>query len=114
MNGIIQTGTAYPGNTGQIPADVAPVTEILRLNDYSTAAFGKWHETAAWETSVSGQFDRWPTRQGFDKFYGFLGGETNQWAPFIYDGTHPVELPEDPNYHFLEDMTDEAVAWNRN
>lgn len=111
MGGIIETGTAFPGNTGQIPNDVAPVAEMLRLNGYSTAAFGKWHETSAWEMSVSGPFDRWPTHQGFDKFYGFLGGETNQWAPFIYDGTHPVELPKDPNYHFLTDMTDQTVAW---
>jgi arylsulfatase len=111
MGGIIETGTAFPGNTGQIPNDVAPVAEMLRLNGYSTAAFGKWHETAAWEASVSGPFDRWPTHQGFDKFYGFLGGETNQWAPFIYEGTHPVELPSDPNYHFMTDMTNQTVAW---
>jgi arylsulfatase len=111
MGGIIETGTAFPGNTGQIPNDVAPLAEMLRLNGYSTGAFGKWHELAAWEASVSGPFDRWPTQQGFDKFYGFLGGETNQWAPYIYDGTHPVELPDDPNYHFLNDMTDQAVAW---
>lgn len=111
MGGIIETGTTFPGNTGQIPNEVAPIAETLRLNGYSTAAFGKWHETAAWEASVSGPFDRWPTRQGFDKFYGFLGGETNQWAPFIYDGTHQVELPADPNYHFLTDMTDQTVAW---
>ena len=111
MGGIIETGTAFPGNTGQISKDVAPVAEMLRLNGYSTAAFGKWHETAAWEQSVSGPTDRWPTRQGFDKFYGFIGGETNQWAPFIYDGNHTVELPEDPDYHFLEDMTDQAISW---
>ncbi len=111
MGGIIETGTAFPGNSGQIPNDVAPVAEVLRLNGYSTAAFGKWHETAAWEASIAGPLDRWPTQQGFDKFYGFLGGETNHWAPFIYDGTHQVELPEDPNYHFLTDMTDQSVAW---
>jgi arylsulfatase len=111
MGGIIETGTAFPGNTGQIPNNVAPVAEMLRLNGYSTAAFGKWHETAAWEASISGPHDRWPTRQGFDKFYGFLGGETNQWAPFIYDGVHPVELPDDPNYHFMTDMTNQTVAW---
>jgi arylsulfatase len=111
MGSIIETGTAFPGNTGQIPQDVAPLAEMLRLNGYSTSAFGKWHELAAWEASVAGPFDRWPTRQGFDKFYGFLGGETNQWAPFIYDGTHPVELPDDPNYHFLTDMTDQTIAW---
>jgi len=111
MGGIIETGTAFPGNTGQIPNDVAPLAEMLRLNGYSTGAFGKWHETAAWEASISGPLDRWPTHQGFDKFYGFLGGETNQWAPFIYDGVAPVELPDDPSYHFLTDMTDQAVAW---
>ncbi len=111
MGGIIETGTAFPGNTGSIPNYVAPVAEMLRLNGYSTAAFGKWHELAAWEASVAGPFDRWPTRQGFDKFYGFLGGETNQWAPFIYDGTHQVELPEDPHYHFLTDMTNQTVSW---
>jgi len=111
MGAIIETGTAFPGNTGQIPNNVAPVAEILRLNGYSTAAFGKWHETAAWEASIAGPLDRWPIHQGFDKFYGFLGGETNQWAPFIYDGVHQVELPEDPNYHFLTDMTDQTVAW---
>ncbi|MCU0305290.1 MAG: arylsulfatase [Thermoanaerobaculales bacterium] len=111
MGSIIETGTAFPGNTGRIPGDVAPIAETLRLNGYSTAAFGKWHELAAWEASMAGPFDRWPTRQGFDKFYGFLGGETNQWAPFIYDGTHPVELPDDPDYHFLTDMTDQTAAW---
>ncbi len=113
MGGIIENATAFPGNTGQIPNDVAPVAEMLRLNGYSTAAFGKWHELAAWEASVSGPLARWPTFQGFDKFYGFLGGETNQWAPFIYDGVHPVELPDEPDYHFLEDMTDQTVAWIR-
>ena len=75
---IMETATAFPGNTGQVPNSVAPLAEMLRLNGYSTGAFGKWHETAAWETSVSGPFDRWPTRQGFDKFYGFIGGETDQ------------------------------------
>jgi arylsulfatase A-like enzyme len=113
MGGIIETGTAFPGNTGQIPQNVAPVAEMLRLNGFATAAFGKWHETAAWEASVAGPFDRWPTRQGFDKFYGFLGGETDHWAPSIYDGVAPVTIPEDPNYHFLTDMTDQTVSWLR-
>lgn len=111
MGSIIETGTAFPGNTGSIPQNVTPVAEMLRLNGYNTAAFGKWHELAAWEANQSGPFDRWPTRQGFERFYGFLGGETNQWAPFIYDGTTPVDLPEDPNYHFLEDMTNKAIEY---
>ncbi len=111
MGYITEMATGFPGSTGQIPNATAPLAETLRLNGYSTGAFGKWHETAAWEVSVSGPFDRWPTRQGFDKFYGFIGGETNQWAPFIYDGVAQVELPNDPNYHFMTDMTDKARAW---
>jgi arylsulfatase len=111
MGFITEMATGMPGSTGQIPNSTAPLAEMLRLNGYSTAAFGKWHETAAWEASVSGPFDRWPTRQGFDKFYGFIGGETNQWAPFLYNGTAVVELPDDPDYHFMTDMTNQAVAW---
>ena len=111
MGGIIETGTAFPGNTGQIPMNVTPVAEMLRLNGYSTGAFGKWHELAAWEASISGALDRWPTHQGFDKFCGFPGGENNQWAPFIYDGVTSVGLHKYPDYHFLEDMTDETVKW---
>ena len=111
MGFITEMATGLPGATGQVPDSTAPVAEMLRLNGYGTAAFGKWHETAAWEASVSGPFNRWPTRQGFDKFYGFIGGETNQWAPYLYDGVAEVELPNDPNYHFMTDMTDKAVAW---
>ena len=113
MGFITEMATGFPGATGQIPNATAPLTEMLRLNGYSTAAFGKWHETPAWETSVSGPYDRWPTHQGFDKFYGFIGGETNQWAPYLYDGVTQVELPDNPNYHFMTDMTDKAVAWIR-
>ena len=111
MGFITEMATSFPGSTGQVPNATAPIAETLRLNGYSTAAFGKWHETAAWETGISGPFDRWPTRQGFDKFYGFIGGETNQWAPYLYDGVAQVELPNDPNYHFMTDMTDKAAAW---
>jgi len=111
MGFITEMATGFPGNTGQVPSTTAPLAEMLRLNGYATAAFGKWHETASWEISVSGPFDRWPMRQGFDKFYGFFGGETNQWAPLIYDGTTLVELPNDPTFHFMTDMTDKARAW---
>jgi arylsulfatase A-like enzyme len=111
MGSITEMATAFPGQTGQRPNSVAPLAEMLRLNGYSTAAFGKSHETAAWEVSPSGPTDRWPTRSGFDKFYGFIGGETNQWAPLIYDGLNQVEPPKDPNYHFMTDMTNQAIAW---
>jgi len=108
---IAETATAFPGQTGQRPESVAYLAEMVRLNGYSTAQFGKNHETAPWEVSPSGPTDRWPTRSGFDKFYGFMGGETNQWAPLLYDGMTQVELPKDPNYHFMTDMTDKAIAW---
>lgn len=108
---VMEVATAFPGNTGVRPQSVAPVTEMLRLNGYSTAAFGKYHETAPWEVSVSGPFDRWPTSSGFDKFYGFIGGEVSQWAPNIHDGTVNIEPPEDPDYHFTTDMTNQAIKW---
>lgn len=110
---VMETATAFPGNTGQRPESVAPLAMMLRYNGYTTAAFGKSHETAAWEVSPSGPTDRWPTRSGFDKFYGFMGGETNQWAPSIYDGMVKVEVPRDKNYHFTTDMTNQAIKWMR-
>ncbi len=110
---VSETATAFPGQTGVRPNSVAPLAEMLRLNGYSTAAFGKYHEAAAWEISPSGPTDRWPTRSGFDKFYGFIGGETNQWAPLVYDGMIQVEVPHGPNYHFTTDMTNQAINWMR-
>ena len=113
MGSITETATAFPcGQTGQRPNSVAPVAEMLRLNGYSTAAFGKSHETAAWEVSPSGPTDRWPTRSGFNKFYGFLGGETNQWAAAALRRDDPGRSSaEDPKYHFMTDVTDQAIKW---
>jgi len=109
---IMEVATAFPGNTGVRPQSITPVAEVLRLNGFSTAAFGKYHETPPWEASVSGPYDRWPTGSGFDKFYGFIGGETNQWHPMVYDGTTRVyPNVEDPDYHFTNDMTNQALAW---
>jgi arylsulfatase A-like enzyme len=110
---VMDIATAFPGNTGSRPNSITPLAEILRLNGYSTGAFGKYHETAPWEVSPSGPTDRWPTRSGFDKFYGFIGGETNQWAPTLYDGLTRIEAPEYPDYHFMTDMTNQAIAWVR-
>ena len=111
MGSITETATAFPGNTGKRPDSVATLGAMLRYNGFTTAYFGKNHETAAWEVSPSGPTDRWPTRMGFDKFYGFMGGETNQWAPAIYDGMTKIETPTDPNYHFTTDMTNQAIKW---
>ena len=111
MGKITELATSYPGYTGMLPGDVASIGKMLSYNGFSTAAFGKWHETAVWEISPSGPMDRWPNHQGFDEFYGFMGGETNQWTPTIYHNQNRVEPADDPDYHFLTDMTDKAIEW---
>jgi arylsulfatase len=114
MGAITEIATSIPGYTSVRPQSAAPLAEVLKLNGYATAQFGKCHEVPLWQTSPVGPFDAWPTGGGgFEHFYGFLGGETNQYAPAIYSGTTPVE-PErtaDEGYHFTEDMTDRAIAW---
>jgi arylsulfatase len=111
MSSITETATAFPGATGVRPDSVAPLAEMLRLNGYATAAFGKSHETPLWEQSESGPTDRWPNRSGFDRFYGFLGGETDQWSPILYDNMTKIHIEEKPGYHFMTDMTDKAIQW---
>jgi arylsulfatase A-like enzyme len=113
MGSIGETATTFPGNTSVRPQTITPMAEVLRQNGYNTAAFGKYHETPPWEISTVGPQDRWPTRSGFEKFYGFIGGETNQWAPLVYDGVTIVDQPEDPKYHFTVDMTNQAISWVR-
>jgi arylsulfatase len=115
MGGITEIATSAPGYNSLRPNTAAPLPEVLKLNGYSTAQFGKCHEVPVWETSPMGPFDRWPTGSGFEYFYGFLGGETNQWAPSIYTGTVPTE-PErtlEEGYHFTDDITDHAIDWAR-
>ncbi|QDV24194.1 arylsulfatase [Aureliella helgolandensis] len=108
---VMEIATGFPGNQGERSNDAKYFAETLRHNGYSTAAFGKWHETPTWEVSVSGPYFRWPTHSGFDKFYGFIGGETNQWDPVIFDGVTKVQKKDDPDYHFTADMTNEAINW---
>ena len=110
---IAEVATSFPGATGMLPNDVAGLGTMLSLNGYSTAAFGKWHETAVWEISPSGPMTRWPNYQGFDEFYGFLGGETNQWAPGVFHNMNQIETPDDPDYHFMTDMTTRSIEWMR-
>ena len=111
MGAITEVATAAPGYTSMIPNTKASVAKTLRNNGYSTAQFGKCHEVPVWETSSMGPFDHWPTMQGMEKFYGFIGGETNQWFPEVFDGLARVEVPSDPSYHFTEDMTQKAIDW---
>ncbi|GAB5557415.1 MAG: arylsulfatase [Schleiferiaceae bacterium] len=111
VGSVMEIATGFKGNQGVRPDNAKYFAETLRQNGYSTAAFGKWHETATWEVSVSGPYTRWPTNSGFDKFYGFIGGETNQWDPVIFDGVTKVAKKDDPDYHFTTDMTNEAIEW---
>jgi len=111
VGSVMEIATGFHGNQGIRPDNAKYFAETLRQNGYSTAAFGKWHETATWEVSVSGPYFRWPTNSGFDKFYGFIGGETNQWDPVIFDGVTKVSKKDDPDYHFTTDMTNEAIQW---
>jgi arylsulfatase len=116
MGGITEIATSAPGYSSIRPKTAAPLAETLKLNGYSTAQFGKCHEVPVWETSPLGPFDAWPSGGGgFEHFYGFIGGETNQYAPALYDGTTPVEPDRTPDegYHFTEDMTDHAIDWIR-
>ncbi|MGH3064157.1 MAG: arylsulfatase, partial [Gaiellaceae bacterium] len=115
MGGITEIATSAPGYNSVRPKAAAPLAETLKLNGYSTAQFGKCHEVPVWETSPMGPFHAWPTGSGFEHFYGFIGGETNQYAPAIYQDTVPVEPDRTPEegYHFTEDMTDHAIDWVR-
>ena len=114
MGCITEIATGAPGYSSVLPNTISPLARTLKLNGYATAQFGKCHEVPVWQTSPVGPFDAWPTGGGgFEYFYGFIGGEANQWYPTLYEGTTPVEnkrTPED-GYHFMEDMTDKAVAW---
>jgi arylsulfatase A-like enzyme len=113
MGGITEIATSAPGYSSIRPNTCAPLAETLKLNGYATAQFGKCHEVPVWQTSPLGPFDAWPTGSGFEHFYGFIGGETNQYAPGIYRDTVPVEPDRTPEegYHFTEDMTDRAIQW---
>jgi arylsulfatase A-like enzyme len=116
MGGICEIATSAPGYNSVLPKNKAPLAEILKLNGYSTSQFGKCHEVPVWETSPMGPFDQWPTGGGgFEYFYGFIGGETNQYYPAVYEGTTPIEVTKTPEegYHFTEDMTDKAIKWVR-
>ena len=116
MGGICEIATSAPGYSSVLPKNKAPLAMTLKLNGYSTAQFGKCHEVPVWQTSPMGPFDQWPTGGGgFEYFYGFIGGETNQWYPAIYDGTTPMEQDKTPEegYHFTADMTDKAIGYIR-
>jgi arylsulfatase A-like enzyme len=117
MGGITEIATSAPGYNSLLPNTMSPLAQTLRLNGYSTSQFGKCHEVPVWQTSPLGPFDHWPTGSGggFEYFYGFIGGETNQWYPALYDGTTPIEPEKTPEegYHLTDDMTTKAIKWIR-
>jgi arylsulfatase A-like enzyme len=116
MGSITETATSAPGNSSLRPNTKAPLATTLKLNGYSTAQFGKCHEVPVWQTSPMGPFDAWPSAGGgFETFYGFIGGENNQWDPALYEGTTPVEPPAtaEEGYHLTEDLADHAIGWMR-
>jgi arylsulfatase len=115
MGVITNWSTDYPGYNSSIPMSAALISEVLRDNGYATAALGKWHLIPEREASLAGPFDHWPTKQGFDYYYGFLNGETNQWRPELTLGTQPLEMVAPPgreqDYTLNEDLADKAIAW---
>ena len=115
MGSITETATSAPGNSSLRPNTKAPLAMTLKLNGYSTAQFGKCHEVPVWQSSPMGPSTPGPRLAVFETFYGFIGGENNQWDPALYDGTTPVEPPATPEegYHLTEDLADRAVSWMR-
>jgi arylsulfatase len=116
MGSITETATSAPGQSSLRPNTKAPIALTLKLNGYSTAMFGKCHEVPVWESSPMGPFEHWPAGGGgFEYFYGFIGGENNQWDPALYEGLTPIEPPATPEegYHLTEDLADHAINWVR-
>ncbi|BBA90402.1 arylsulfatase [Mycobacterium pseudoshottsii JCM 15466] len=115
MGAITEMATSAPGNNSIRPKEKAPLAETLKLNGYSTAQFGKCHEVPGWEVTPMGPFHQWPTGSGFEYFYGFVGGEANQYYPGLYEGTTAVEPPKTPEqgYTLTEDLADRAITWVR-
>ena len=114
MGNITEIASGAPGYSSVLPNSISPLARTLVYNGYSAAQFGKCHEVPVWQTSPAGPYDSWPTGGGgFEYFYGFIGGEANQWYPTLYEGTTPVELKKTPEqgYHLVPDMTEKALKW---
>ena len=111
---IMELGTGFPGYNSLMPKSAGTFAEILKQNGYNTSWYGKNHNVPDWQNSQAGPFDLWPTGLGFEHFYGFIGGDTNQWNPALFEGTKPIEPPHDAkDYLFDKDMADHVIAWLR-
>ncbi len=111
---IMEQATGFPGYDSLMGKDTATVAEIVKQHGWNTAWFGKNHNVPDWQSSQAGPFDHWPTALGFEKFYGFVGAETSQWRPAVFDGTKPIEpYLANPDYNFDYDIADQAINWVR-
>ncbi|MGA3078881.1 MAG: arylsulfatase [Bryobacteraceae bacterium] len=110
---VVEGASGYPGYNSIWPKSAVSIAEVLKQNGYSTAAFGKWHNTPVWETNPAGPFDHWPTSLGFEYYYGFMGGADSQWHPRLYRNTTAVEPPATPaqGYHLTTDLVNDASRW---
>ena len=113
MAGLANWDMGYPGQRGRIARSAGTIAEMLRPHGYNTYAVGKWHLTPLQETSVAGPYEQWPTQRGFDRFYGFLEGETNQWHPELTEDNHHIEAPAGEGYHLTEDIVDRSIGFIR-
>src|ERR1700752_1391568 len=113
MSCITEGSTGYPGGNGNIPFENGFLSEILLEHGYNTYAIGKWHLTPADQISAAGSYARWPLGRGFERFYGFLGGETHQYYPELFHDNHSVEAEKTPEegYHLTEDLVDKAISF---
>ncbi len=108
---IMELASGYPGYNSLMPKSAGTFAEVLKQNGYNTAWYGKNHNVPDWHTSQAGPFDLWPTGLGFEYFYGFIGGDANQWAPAIFENTKPIEPPHgQKDYHFDRDMADHLIG----
>lgn len=108
---IMEAGTGFPGYNTIMPKSAGTFAEVLKQNGWSTSWYGKNHNVPDWQSSQAGPFGLWPTGLGFDYFYGFIGGDTSQWNPTLFEGTTPIEPPHDKNYFFDEDMANKTISW---
>lgn len=111
---ITEFATGYDGYTSLMSRSCGTIAQVLRGNGYNTSWYGKNHNVPDWQTSQAGPFDLWPTGLGFNYFYGFIGGDTDQWRPALFEGTKPIEpYLGDPGYILDRDLADHAIAWIR-
>lgn len=113
MASITEAATGFPGQYGVMPKSAATIAEVLKQNGYNTMALGKWHLAPYTAYTAAGPFDRWPLGQGFEKFYGFIGGEVDQWAPLLAQDNQFIDIPGRPGYHLTEDLVDRTIAMIR-